>query len=147
MEIEQKIQEITDRMALKQLVDSYAILADAQNGQALKSLFTPDAVYKTYVNGEVQMTLEGHEEIGNTLQKFLNTLNSTFHMNGQQMLNIKGDQAIGRCYCQVTLVETRDGVQTTTQENIFYDDEYKKTDGKWQIAKRNSNIIHINKIG
>ncbi|MBQ4033998.1 MAG: nuclear transport factor 2 family protein [Paludibacteraceae bacterium] len=147
MDLEQKIQEITDRMALKQLVDSYAILADAQNGQAQKTLFTTDAVYKTYVNGELKMTLNGAEEIGNTMHNFLNTLDSVFHLNGQQMLNIKGDQAIGRCYCQITLVETQNGTQCTTQENVYYDDEYKKIDGKWLIAKRNSNILHVNKIG
>lgn len=147
MELEQKIQEITDRLALKQLVDSFAILADAQNGQAQKSLFTPDAVYKTYINGELKMTLNGAEEIGNTMHNFLTSLDSAFHLNGQQMLNIKGDQAIGRCYCQVTLVETQNGEQMTTLENVYYDDEYKKVDGKWLIAKRTSTIMNINRIG
>lgn len=147
MELEQKIQEITDRLALKQLVDSYAILADAQNGQAQKTLFTPDAIYKTYINGELKMTLNGAEEIANTMHNFLAGLDSAFHLNGQQMLNIKGDQAIGRCYCQVTLVETQNGEQMTTLENVYYDDEYKKIDGKWLIAKRTSTIMHINRIG
>lgn len=147
MELEQKIQEITDRMALKQLVDSFSILADAQNGHAQKNLFTEDAVYKTYINGELKMTLNGAEEIGNTMHNFLTSLDSAFHLNGQQMLNIKGDQAIGRCYTQITIVETQNSEQMTTLENVYYDDEYKKVDGKWLIAKRTSTIVNINRIG
>lgn len=143
MELEERIQVLEDKLAIKQLVDTYSILMDEKNGTSLKGLFTPDGSIRNYIGEELKLTLNGPEEIGNAYSNYLNTLDSTFHMNGQQVLNIKGDRALGRSYCQITIVETKNGAQITTLQNTYYDDEFRKVEGKWLFVKRNCHYVMI----
>lgn len=143
MELEEKIQTIEDKLALKQLVDTFSILSDEKNGLAQKGLFTSDAVVKIVINDELKQTLNGPEEIGNAYHNYLTSLDKVFHLNGQHVVNVKGNRALGRCYSQATIFETQNGVQVMTQEGTYHDDEYRKENDRWLIAKRTTHYVWI----
>ncbi len=50
--LEKSISEIEDRIAIKNLVDTFSILADQKETQKQTLLFTEDASSATYINGQ-----------------------------------------------------------------------------------------------
>lgn len=60
-----------------------------------------------------------------------------YHLNGQQTVEIKGNEATGISYCFVTLI----GGGKKNQSGVRYRDTYVKVDGKWLIKKRESNFM------
>lgn len=137
--LEQRIAEIEDRMALKELVDQFSILSDVKNAQDQALLFTEDAVVETYVGDQLTITLKGREQIAEVFGNFLNSLETVYHINGQQTLELNGNNATGVSYCQVTLIGDENGKKMITNHGVYYKDNYMKdSNGKWLIAKRKS---------
>ena len=60
-----------------------------------------------------------------------------YHLNGQQTVEIKGDNATGISYCFVTLI----GDGKKNQDSVRYNDTYVKQNGKWLIKKRVSDFM------
>ena len=50
---------LADKLALKELVDTFSILADEKNGIAQEALFTKDAVVENYSDGKLMTSLTG----------------------------------------------------------------------------------------
>lgn len=48
----QRLQAIEDKLALKDLVDTFSVLADQKETQAQTLLFTEDATVSSYMNGQ-----------------------------------------------------------------------------------------------
>src|SRR4051794_40466623 len=92
------IREIEDRIALKNLVDNFSVLADQKETQKQTFLFTEDATSETYVNGQVVSTLKGRKQIGDAFATFLNNFDVVYHINGQQTVTLNGDKATGISY-------------------------------------------------
>lgn len=138
--MEQRIAAIEDKQALKELVDTFSILADEKKAQEQTLLFTEDAKVETLIDGEVVTSLAGRQQIGDAFQNFLDTFETVFHINGQQTVSLNGDRATGTSYCAVTLIGSADGVRTKRSIGTIYHDTYVKVDGKWLIAARTSNF-------
>lgn len=133
--------EIKDRLALKELVDTFSILADQKAVAAQTALFTPDAVVDSYRGGERVSSLKGREEIGNGFAAYLALFETVYHINGQQTVTIDGDRATGVSYCQVVLIRNQDGRRIMSTDGVYYNDEYVKADGRWLVAKRTSRFV------
>ena len=137
--LEQRITEIEDRLALKQLVDQFSILSDLKHAQAQALLFTPDAVVETYQGDKLTITLKGREQIAEVFGNFLNSMETVYHINGQQTVELNGNNATGVSYCRVTLIGEEHGKKMITEHGVFYQDSYvKDRSGKWLISKRKS---------
>ena len=131
------VQVLADKMALKELVDTFSILADQKDGLAQIPLFTKDAVVENYMDGKLAQSIQGNEKIGKVFDDFLKTQDTVYHMNGQQVFNVDGDRATGICYCFVVLVYMdADGTKIKRMNGMRYEDAYVKEDGTWKIAKR-----------
>ena len=130
------IQAIEDRMALKNLVDTFSTLADQKETQKQTLLFTEDAVSETFVNGQVVSSLKGRKQIGETFAAFLNNFETVYHINGQQTVMLNGDKATGISYCFVTLIGTENGKKMKTSIGAYYTDEFVRQNGHWLIAHR-----------
>ena len=139
--LEQRVQVIEDRAALKALVDTFSNLADAKDVKSQVLLFTEDATVDSYVGGALTSSLKGREQIGQRFGEFLANFNAVYHHNGQQIVDIRGDRASGVSYCYVVLVATKAGKTTTTSNGVTYNDEYARRGGKWLIAKRTSHFV------
>lgn len=126
---------------LKELVDTFSILADKKDTDAQTFLFTEDAQVYNYDEGKLTTILKGREEIGKAFRDYLALFETVYHINGQQTVNIDGDKADGISYCQVVLVRTKNGEKIALIRGVYYNDEYTNINGKWLISKRTSNFV------
>ena len=133
--------ELVDRMALKELVDTFSNLADTKDVDAQLDLFTQDAVVMSYRDGALVSTLKGKKEIGDAFRNFLGLFSTVFHQNGQQTLEINGNSAKGIAYCTVVLIGEVDGIKSMTTYGIRYEDTYERSAERWLIAERRSHFI------
>ena len=134
------IQEIADRMALKDLVDTFSNLADTKEIDKQVQLFTEDAEVTSYQGDKQTSHLKGRKELAERFRAFLDQFTTVYHINGQQTVKIDGDKATGIAYAQVVLVSEKNGKRTMLTQGVRYSDEYERQDGKWLISKRISHF-------
>ena len=136
-----KLQEIEDRIALKNLVDTFSVLADIKDVEKQLLLFTEDAVVESVSDGQAGAALKGRKQIGDAFSGFLNNFSTVYHINGQQTLRFNSEtSASGVSYCLVFLVADAQGKKMKTTLAVHYNDEYVKQNGRWYIAKRKSHF-------
>ena len=138
--LKHRIGEIEDRLALKELVDTFSTLSDRKEVRAQTQLFTPNAIVETYRGGALVTKLTGRKEMEDAFGRFLNLFEIVYHINGQQTVTLNGDRATGVSYCMVTLVGTENGKKMITAIGVFYNDEYVRENKRWLISKRVSNF-------
>jgi ketosteroid isomerase-like protein len=139
-----RLQLIEDKMALKELVDSFSILADQKDVDTQVLLFTEDAEVNTYHEGKLIGTFKGRENIGKAFAGYLANFTHVFHINGQQIVKVDGNHARGTAYCQVYLKGTLQGKNVEITDGAYYNDEYVKQNGRWLIAKRTTHFVWQN---
>ncbi len=135
------MQEIQDKMALRELVDNFSNLSDEKKVTEQLELFTDDAEVIS-ISGEHVFTSKGKKEIGDAFSNFLALFHTVYHINGQHTAKINGDTATGIYYCQVVLIGNQDGKNIGRFSGVRYNDEYVKTDGKWFIKNRTSHFMY-----
>ena len=126
---------IEDVLALKKLVDTFSNLADVKDVKSQMDLFTEDAEVISKTANQTFHT-KGKKEIEKSFADYLALFDIVYHLNGQQTVDINGDQANGTSYCFVTLI----GKGKMNQSGVRYKDTYVKQNGKWLIKKRESNF-------
>lgn len=136
------IQEIKDRMAIKNVVDTFSNLADEKKVTEQMTLFTDDAEVSSMADGKINSTYVGKKAIGDAFANYLALFHTVYHSNGQQTVEINGDTAQGISYCQVVLIGNFDGKEVTRKSGVRYADTYVRQDGKWLIKKRVSNFMY-----
>lgn len=128
---------IADKIAIRELIDTFSIEADNKDGISQIDLFTKDAVVENYNNGKLTQTLKGNENIGKAFDDFLKTQDVVYHINGQQVIHLNGNKADGISYCFVTLIYTdKEGKTMKRQTGVRYVDDYVFQNGRWLIAHR-----------
>lgn len=137
------MQEISDRLALKEVVDLFSNYSDTKENEKQVQLFTPNGQVNIINDGQVTFTLNGRQEILKAFSSSMDAYSAVFHMSGQQTVDfIDANHATGIAYNYVTLVKMNEqGQKVTTNEGVRYQDKYEKIDGQWYIAERNSNFI------
>lgn len=140
-DLETRIKLIEDKMALKELVDTFSNLADQKDVAKQMDLFTDDATVASVFNSQAGAPLVGKKQIGDAFSSFLKNFEMVYHVNGQQTVTVNGDKASGVSYCMVTLVGMDNDKKMKTTMWIYYNDEYVRKDSKWLIANRKSNFI------
>lgn len=137
-----ELQEISDRLALKEVVDLFSNYADTKENEKQVQLFTEAGVVNIINDGKVTFTLAGRAEILKAFSGSMADYQSVFHMSGQQTVSFTdATHATGTAYNFVVLVKANaDGTTTTTQEGVRYEDKYEKVADKWLIAERNSHF-------
>jgi SnoaL-like domain len=133
-----RISQIEDRIALKELVDTFSILSDKKDVRAQVQLFTTNATVETSRGCVVVTKLKGRKEMEDAFGAFLKNFETVYHFNGQQTVTINGDKASGISYCMVTLIGIENGKKMKTSIGVYYQDEYVREDNRWLIAKRKS---------
>ncbi|MCC6289185.1 MAG: nuclear transport factor 2 family protein [Chitinophagaceae bacterium] len=141
------IQEIEDRMALKNLVDTFSILADVKDIKTQVLLFTENAIVESYRDGKRGSSYTGRKQIEDAFAGFLKNFEVVYHINGQQTVVLDGNKASGIAYCMVTLIGEENGKKMKTVMGVFYHDDYVKENGRWLIAHRKSNFQFTEKTG
>lgn len=133
--------EIANRLALKELVDTFSNLADTKDVCAQMKLFKEDAKVVS-INGDQKFVSEGKEAIGKAFSDYLDLFHTVYHLNGQQTISFQdNNHAQGISYCQVVLITNQDGKEVTRTSGVRYQDYYEKIDGNWLIASRESHFM------
>ena len=103
-------------------------------------LFTKDTHVKVYMGENLAFDIHGVEELEKIFSQFTQAVKRSHHMNGQHVIKVNGDTAEGILYCRAALVTEEDGKEYISDNFIYYEDVYKKVDGKWLIAARTSHF-------
>ena len=128
---------LIEKQALKELVDTFSNLADEKKVAEQMPLFTADAQVNTYIGGKRVFAMTGRAEIENVFSTFLTPFHTVYHLNGQfTVTDLQADSAQAITYCQVHLVEEKDGQNLMQSHSVRYQDRYVKQDGRWLIAHR-----------
>lgn len=135
-----RISEIEDRIAIKNVVDTFSILADTKDIQKQVLLFTENAIVESRVQGQPGSVLTGRRQIDDAFTAFLNNFETVYHINGQQTVAINGNTASAVSYCLVVLIGNENGKKMKTTMGVYYNDEFIKENKRWLIAKRTSNF-------
>ena len=131
------IQKLEDQLALKKLVDTFSNLADTKDTRAQMDLFTDDAEVISKADGKTFVS-KGKKDIEKAFADYLKLFDVVYHLNGQQTVEINGDNATGISYCFVALI----GNGKKNQSGVRYHDTYVKQNGKWLIKKRESDFMY-----
>ncbi|MFU0884909.1 nuclear transport factor 2 family protein [Kluyvera sichuanensis] len=133
--------EIAQRLALRELVDTFSNLADEKDVAAQIPLFTADAHINVVMNGKEVFDLNGQQQILEAFSGYLSQFSVVYHINGQQTVTINESTAKGIAYCQVTLIKEENGQRIKQTSGVRYHDRYVFQNGKWLIAERLSNFM------
>lgn len=133
--------EIKHKMAIKQVVDTFSILADTKEIDKQVLLFTEDGVVESKVNGQ-STVLKGRQQLFQAFSGFLSNFHIVYHQNGQQTVELNGDRANSTSYCRVILIGKQNGKDVKTTFYVIYRDQFVNKEGKWLIAHRISNFVH-----
>lgn len=134
------LRELSDRMALKNLVDTFSVLADTKEIDTQVMLFTDSAEVVSYHGSTLTSRLKGRKQLAESFGAFLDLFVTVYHINGQQTVSIEGDKAKGTAYCMVVLINEENGTKYMTTHGVRYDDEYERQDGRWLISHRTSHF-------
>ena len=145
MNIEQKLQELEDRIAIRELIDQYTYCADTRDAQGQMSLFTADTNFEVFMDSKSSTPTQVINNRQDLFPVFdnLNTYLATMHFNGQSTVNLNGDKASGITYCRAYHLNVQDGVQRLMIAGIRYYDIMVKQDGKWLFAERKLKVSWI----
>jgi hypothetical protein len=130
--------EAADRLALRELFDTYAHCADRRDAEGQKALFTDDTVFAVYMHGggsEATYVLHGREALTPVFDD-LNRYEVTTHFNGQSTVILDGDRATGESYTIAHHLYTQDGTRKIMIASLRYLDVFTKLDGAWYFAER-----------
>ncbi|PWN69412.1 nuclear transport factor 2 family protein [Chryseobacterium phosphatilyticum] len=138
MNIEQRVQEAEDRLAIRKLVDDYAYCADTRNAQGQMALFTENTNFEVYYDPKSDTPSQVVSRRADLFPIFdnLNIYNATMHFNGQHSVTFNGDKATGIAYCMAHHLTIEEGRQKLMVAAIRYYDTFVKESSGWLFAER-----------
>ena len=133
------LEEAADRLAIRELVESYAHCADRRNAKGQMSLFTTDTHFVVYMNAKdptPSQELHSREALAPVFAD-LNKYAATTHFVGQSTIfTLAGDRATGEAYCLAHHVTVDGGKRSLMLASLRYLDTFVKRDGAWLFAER-----------
>ena len=145
MNIEQKLQELEDRIAIRELIDRYAFCADTRDAQGQMALFTEDTNFEVFMdekNPTPTQVVSSRKDLFPVFDN-LNTYLSTMHFNGQTAIKVDGNKSTGLTYCRAYHLTIQDGVQKLMIAGIRYYDIMVKQSGAWLFAERKLKVCWV----
>lgn len=138
---EQRLRQLEDRVSIKSVVDAFSIFADQKDIASQLELFTEDATVEVYFEGDLYGRFKGREMIAEGFGPYLANFQKVYHINGQQTVNVDGDQATATSYCFVVLIRIENEERLRTDGGVYYHDEFIRRSGDWLIAKRVAHFL------
>jgi hypothetical protein len=131
--------EAADRLAVRELVETYAHCADRRDATGQMSLFTADTHFVVFMNAKDRkpsMEIRSRNALAPVFAD-LNKYDATTHFVGQSMiLSLTYDRAIGETYCLAHHVTLTAGKRRLMVASLRYLDAFVKQDGGWLFAER-----------
>jgi ketosteroid isomerase-like protein len=132
-------EEAADRLAIRELVETYAHCADRRDAKNQMALFTTDTHFVVYMNAKEpkpSQELHSREALAPVFAD-LNRYDATTHFVGQSTIfTLDGDRATGEAYCLAHHVTADGGKRRLMIASLRYLDTFAKIDEVWLFAER-----------
>ncbi|HTT86062.1 MAG TPA: nuclear transport factor 2 family protein [Acidimicrobiales bacterium] len=133
------VQSVADRLALRGLVDAYALAVDRRDSTAVAALFADEGRLVSRLRhpaGDRPIVRQGRQEIATAISAGLEHYVTTTHVVGGQVVAIDGDRASGATVCLAHHVYRRAGVLRLLVMAVRYTDAYARGAGGWCFTER-----------
>jgi hypothetical protein len=131
--------EAADRLAIRELVESYAHCADRRDAKGQMSLFTADAHFVVYMNAKdptPSQELHSRAALAPVFAE-LNKYEATTHFVGQSTIfTLTKDRATGEAYCLAHHLTVDGAKRRLMVASLRYLDTFVKMEGAWLFAER-----------
>jgi hypothetical protein len=131
--------EAADRLAIRELIESYAHCADRRDAKGQMALFTADTHFIVYMNAKdptPSMDLNSREALAPVFAD-LNKYDATTHFLGQStILTLTDERGTGECYCLAHHVSVDGEKRRLMIASLRYLDTFVKKNGDWLFAER-----------
>lgn len=129
--------DVTDRMAITNLISAYAFAYDNTDADAWLSLFTPDAVFVAAVPGQTPVSFTGH-----AFRTFWTKRMAEFRTSGNLRRHLMAnvlflDQTADTAHVSVVglLTNAKDGKTFTAVSSLNYEGWIEKGPEGWKIRR------------
>src|SRR5580658_1350133 len=133
------LEEVADRLAIRELVESYAHCADHRDAKGQMGLFTADTHFVVYMNAKdptPSQELHSRDALAPVFAD-LNQYAATMHFLGQTtILTLTRDRGTGETYCMPHHLTVDGGKKSLMIAALRYYDTFVKVDGGWLFAER-----------
>jgi uncharacterized protein (TIGR02246 family) len=143
---DQRLQQLFDLEAIKQLKARYFRLMDTKQWDEWAQVFTEDAVFEI---PEGDAVYHGRNEIVSRVSTVLTTARTCHHGHTPE-IELTGDdtaRGVWAMFDYVEWPEKEDGTRTGLQGFGHYRDEYVRDGGGWRIAKSRLDRLRVDPIG
>jgi hypothetical protein len=131
--------EAADRLAIRELIETYAYCADRRDAKGQMSLFTPDTHFVVLMNAKdptPTQELHSREALAPVFAD-LTKYDATTHFVGQTTIfTLTSDRATGEAYCLAHHVTVDGGKRRLMLASLRYLDTFVKMDGAWLFLER-----------
>ena len=131
--------EAADRLAIRELVETYAHCADRRDAQGQMALFTADTHFVVYMNAKdpsPSQELHSRQALAPVFAD-LNKYAATMHFVGQSTIStLTGDRGTGESYCLAHHFIIEEEKRQLMIATLRYYDTFVKVDGSWLFAER-----------
>jgi ketosteroid isomerase-like protein len=131
--------ELADRLAIRELIQTYARCADRRDAKGWMALFTADAHFAVYMNGQdakPSQELHSRDALGPIFAHFTQ-YDSTTHFVGQSTIfTLSNARATGEVYVLAHHMTVNGTVRQLNLASIRYNDAFVKVDDDWLFSER-----------
>ena len=131
--------EAADRLAIRELVETYAHCADRRDAKGQMALFTEDADFVVYMNAKdptPSQEFHSREALAPVFAD-LNKYDATTHFVGQSTIfSLAGHRGTGEANCLAHHVMVDGANRRLMLASLRYLDTFVKMDGAWLFSER-----------
>ena len=131
--------EAANRLAIRELIETYAHCADRRDAKGQMSLFTRDTHFVVYMNAKdpkPSQELHSREALAPVFAD-LNKYAATMHFLGQStILSLTDDRGTGEAYCLAHHLTVDGDKRKLMIAALRYYDTFVRMDGSWLFAER-----------
>ena len=131
---------LTDRLAIRELVDGYAHSADRRDPEGQAAVFAEHGQVRLFqadpAGAEPVEVITGRAALAATFADLIARYEATTYLNGQSTITVTGDAATAESYCMAHHLLREDGERVLLTMAIRYLDGFERTAEGWRIARR-----------
>jgi hypothetical protein len=134
--LEQKVQELTDREEIRELIAIYA--HRVAHGVSIADLFTEDGVWTMRTPATPYQEVSGMKALKEFFKDSPPGAERPMPMLHNFIISINGDEAEGINSNELRISKNGQSIIASG----YYEDRYRRVDGHWKFARRDTTFFH-----